>query len=186
VRIMVRILPKIWRRFLAIVLRLNKHVWFSNALRMFVYRKLLDVPIGLESIIWAGNRFNEVSSLSIGNNVIIGPHNVFLIRGGMKIGNNVNISGFSFFISQSHDVNDPMGHTRLAEIVIQDNAWIATNATIMPGVKIGKGAVVAAGAVVVKDVPDYVVVAGNPAKQVAMRSPDIRYRLKDTKGMKWL
>jgi maltose O-acetyltransferase len=183
---MVEMLPKIWRRLRAIILRLNKHLWFSNTLRMFIYRQILEIPIGLKCIIWAGNRFNDISSLSIGNNVIIGPQNVFLIRGGMRIGNNVNISGFSFFISQSHDVNDPMGHTQLAEIVIQDNAWIATNATILPGVVIGKGAVVCAGAVVTKSVPEYSVVAGNPAAEIKKRNKRIDYLLSDVNGIKWL
>jgi maltose O-acetyltransferase len=153
---------------------------------MFIYRQILAIPIGLKSIIWAGNRFNDTSSLSIGSNVIIGPQNVFLIRGGMRIGNNVNISGFSFFISQSHDVNDPMGHTKLEEIIIQDNAWIATNATILPGVIVGKGAVVCAGAVVTKSVSEYSVVAGNPAVEIKKRNKQIDYLLSDVNGIKWL
>ncbi|WP_279304971.1 acyltransferase [Polynucleobacter victoriensis] len=151
-----------------------------------MYKKLLNIPIGKQSIIWAGNKFNDVSSLSIADNVIIGPNNVFLIRGGLKIGNNVNVSGFSFFISQAHDVNDPMGHTSLSEIVIKDDAWVATNSTILPGVTIGKGAVVCAGAVVTKSVDDYAVVAGNPAVKIKERCPRIDYRLNDVSGIKWL
>ncbi len=183
---MIKIFPKILRRLRAIVLRLNKHMWFSNACRMFIYKKILGIPVGKGSIIWAGNKFNDVSNLSIANNVIVGPHNVFLIRGGLRVGNNVNISGFSFFISQSHDVNDPMAHTSLKEIVIKDGAWIATNATILPGVTVGKGAVVCAGAVVTKSVDDYAVVAGNPAVKIKERSRRIDYLLNDVNGMKWL
>lgn len=173
-------------RLKLIALRLAKHLIFSNRLRMWLYRSFLGMEMGNDCIIWAGNRFNDISSLSMGNNVIVGPGNVFLVRGGIEIGNNVNLSGFSFFISQSHDVNNPYGHTSLAKIRIKDDAWVATNSMIMPGVTIGRGAVVAAGSVVVKDVPDYCVVAGNPARQIGTRSPDIRYRLADTKGMKWL
>lgn len=177
---------RVINRLRQIILRLAKHFFFSNRLRMWLYRYVVGMRIGEDCVVWAGNKFNIITDFSMGNNVIVGPNNVFLIRGGIEIGNNVNLSGFSFFISQSHDVNDPHGHTLLAKIKIKDDAWVATHAMIMPGVTIGRGAVVAAGAVVLKDVPDYVVVAGNPAKQVAMRSPDIRYRLKDTKGMKWL
>ncbi len=173
-------------RLKLVVLRLAKHLIFSNRLRMWLYRSILGMEMGRECIVWAGNRFNDISGFSMGNNVIIGPGNVFLIRGGIEIGNNVNLSGFSYFISQAHDVNDPYGHTSLGKIRIKDDAWVATHAMIMPGVIIGKGAVVGAGAVVVKDVPDYVVVAGNPAHQIGRRSPDIRYRLNDTSGMKWL
>jgi acetyltransferase-like isoleucine patch superfamily enzyme len=153
---------------------------------MWLYRSILGMQMGNDCIVWAGNKFNDISQFSMGSNVIVGPNNVFLIRGGIEIGNNVNLSGFSFFISQSHDVNDPYGHTTLAKIFIKDDAWVATHAMIMPGVTIGRGAVVAAGAVVVNDVPDYHVVAGNPAKRVATRSSDIRYKLRDTKGIKWL
>jgi len=142
--------------------------------------------IGVETLILAGNKFNVIDNVSIGSNVIIGPSNVFLARGGVRIGNNVNISGFSYFISQSHDVNDPDGRTCLGQIVIRDNAWIATHAIVMPGITIGIGAVVAAGSVVVEDVPDYAVVAGNPAKRIKTRSSTIRYKLKDTQGIKWL
>ena len=177
---------KLVNRIKLIVLRLNKHLIFSNWLRMWFYRSFLSMNMGSDCIVWADNKFNDISDFSMGSNVIVGPGNTFLIRGGLSIGNNVNLSGFSFFISQSHDVNDPYGHTELKKITIQDNAWIATNTMIMPGVNIGKGAVVAAGSVVVKDVPDYAVFAGNPARQIGTRSPDIRYRLDDTKGLKWL
>jgi acetyltransferase-like isoleucine patch superfamily enzyme len=173
-------------RLKLIVLRLAKHLIFSNRLRMWLYHSFLGMEMGRDCIVWAGNRFNDITGFSMGSNVIVGPNNVFLIRGGIEIGNNVNLSGFSFFISQSHDVNDPYGHTLLAKIRIKDDAWVATHAMVMPGVTIGRGAVVAAGAVVVKDVPDYVVVAGNPARQIGTRLPDVRYRLNDTSGMKWL
>lgn len=177
---------KVVHRIKLIVLRLNKHLIFSNWLRMWFYRSCLSMNMGSDCIIWGDNKFNDISDFSMGNNVIVGPGNTFLIRGGLAIGNNVNLSGFSFFISQSHDVNDPYGHTELKKITIQDDVWIATNSMIMPGVNVGKGAVVAAGSVVVNDVLDYAVVAGNPARQIGTRSPDIQYRLNDTKGLKWL
>ena len=180
------LLSKVYNRLSAILLRITKNIIFSNSLRMWLYRDMMRMKMGQDCIIWGGNKFNDVSKFSMGNNVIIGPNNVFLIRGGIKIGDNVNISGFSFFISQEHDINDPFGHTSLKEIIVEDNSWIATGSTIMPGVKIGKGAVVASGSVVTKDVPNFTVVAGNPAKKIKMRSEDIRYRLNDTKGLKWL
>jgi len=142
--------------------------------------------IGKESIIWAGNSLNVNDNFKAGNNVIIGPNNVFLIRGGIVIGDNVNISGFSYFISQYHNINDPYGHTKLSKIIIEDNVWIATNSTILPGVKLGKGSVVAAGSVVTKNVTPYSVVAGNPAKEIKKRSKLIKYKLNDTNGIKWL
>jgi acetyltransferase-like isoleucine patch superfamily enzyme len=179
-------LKKLKYRLKLYILRIAKHIIFSNTLRMFFYKKIIGIPIGKKSIIWAGNKINEASNLKIGNNVIIGPANVFLIRGGLVIGNNVNLSGFSFFISQEHDVNDPYSHTKLSPIVIKDNAWIATNSTILPGVTIGEGSVVAAGSVVTKNVPPYSVVAGNPAKEIKKRNKTIKYVLSDIHGIKWI
>lgn len=172
-------------RLSAIFLRINKFI-ILNKLRMFIYKKILGLNIGENSIIWCGNIFNDITDTKIGKNVIIGPNNVFLIRGGIDIGNNVNLSGFSFFISQSHNYNDPYGHTTIAKIVIKDNAWVATASTILPGVIIGEGAVVAAGSVVVRNVPNYAVVAGNPAKIVGKRNKEIKYVLNDSTGIKWL
>lgn len=173
-------------RLVLYTLRLNKLVFFSNRLRMYVYRKIVGMPIGQDTIIWAGNVFNDAQKFSVGDNCIIGPKNVFLIRGGLQIGNNVNLSGFSFFISQGHDVNDPNMSTKLAPIRIDDDSWVATNATILPGVHIGQGAVVAAGSVVTKDVHPFTVVAGNPARMIKERRRNFQYKLNDTKGMKWL
>ncbi|GAB4392149.1 MAG: hypothetical protein Tsb005_04910 [Gammaproteobacteria bacterium] len=177
---------RITNRLSLYVLRINKWIFFSNWLRMTLYKTLTPMLIGNDSIIWAGNIFNVANDFRLGSNCIIGPRNVFLIRGGIKIGNNVNISGFSFFISQGHDVDDPYMHTTVAKIVIEDDAWLATHVTIMPGVKIGRGAVVAAGAVVTKDVSPFTVVAGNPARVIKKRSDNVQYKINDCRGMKWL
>jgi maltose O-acetyltransferase len=154
---------------------------------MFVYRRIIGMCIGHESILWAGNIINDPASLVVGKNCIIGPANVFLSRGGIVIGNNVNISGFSYFLSQGHDVTAAdLTRTVFAPIAIDDNAWIATHAIIMPGVRVGCGAVVAAGAVVTHDVPPFTVVAGNPARPIKERSIEIDYKLNATGGMTWL
>jgi acyl-[acyl carrier protein]--UDP-N-acetylglucosamine O-acyltransferase len=59
-------------------------------------------------------------------------------------------------------------------IIIEDEVWLGTNALIMSGVRIGKGAIVAAGAIVTKDVPPYAIVGGNPARIIKMRhSPEV-------------
>lgn len=57
-------------------------------------------------------------------------------------------------------------HSKFAPIIIEDNVWVGERASILKGVRIGKGAIVAMGAVVTKDVPEYSIVAGNPAKVV--------------------
>lgn len=84
----------------------------------------------------------------------------------VTIGKYVCINDGVIILSASHDVSDPLWQHKKAPIYIGDYAWIATNAIILPGVTIGKGAVVGAGAVVSKNVNDYSIVIGNPAKEI--------------------
>ena len=85
------------------------------------------------------------------------------------LANNVIINDGCILLTASHDVDNPDWQQISAPIVIEDYAWIATNSIILPGVTIGKAAVVGAGSVVSKDVLPYQVVAGNPARVVKNR-----------------
>ncbi|WP_370630610.1 DapH/DapD/GlmU-related protein [Mucilaginibacter sp. 21P] len=76
-----------------------------------------------------------------------------------------------------HDYNSPDFAQAGAPVVIEDYAWVCSRAIILPGVTIGRGAVVAAGAVVTRDVAPYTVVGGTPAKKIADRNPDLVYNL---------
>ena len=72
------------------------------------------------------------------------------------------------------------------DTVIENDVWIGFNATIMPGVHIGNGAIIGTGALVTKDVPDYAIVGGNPAKLIRMRFDEkIRERLLELKWWDW-
>lgn len=85
----------------------------------------------------------------------------------VKIGNHVRIAPYTIILdSDFHDVNDHFSDGVTRPVIIGDHAWIATRATILKGVRIGEGAVVAAGAVVTKDVEPYTLVAGVPARFV--------------------
>lgn len=95
-------------------------------------------------------------------------------EGSITIGNNVRIAPHVMMIAANHvfdDVTKPITTQGLVRksIVVEDDVWIAGRANIMAGVRIGTGSVVAAGAVVTKDVPPYSVVAGVPAKVIKMR-----------------
>lgn len=96
-------------------------------------------------------------------------------RGGLKIGAYVSISPSVKLITASHEVNSADFKLEVKPIVINDFVWICTSAIILPGVTLGKGCVVASGAVVTKDVPEYVIVGGNPAKIIGIRSKDLTY-----------
>ena len=90
---------------------------------------------------------------------------LMMSRGGITIEDDVMIAANVSLITNNHDVYDrPV--LLCKPVHIKQGAWIGANATILPGVTVGKYAVVAAGSIVTKDVPDYTVVAGNPAKVI--------------------
>ena len=108
---------------------------------------------------------NYGKHITIGKNVFINFDCTFLALGGITIEDDVLIGPKVSLITENHPLN-PEERKGLTgkPILIKKNAWIGANATILPGVTIGENAVVAAGAVVSKDVPDNTIVGGIPAK----------------------
>ncbi|NJL77182.1 MAG: sugar O-acetyltransferase [Saprospiraceae bacterium] len=101
----------------------------------------------------------------IGKNVFINFDCVFLDLGGITIEDNVLIAPKVSLLTESHPLNPTERQSLIPKpIHIKKNAWIGANATILQGVTVGENAVVSAGSVVTKDVPDNVVVGGIPAK----------------------
>src|SRR6185369_10201510 len=94
------------------------------------------------------------------------------------IGNNVSIAGEVRIYTMEHDIDSPDFAEIGAPVVIDDYVVIGTRVTILPGVHIGKGAVIASGAVVTKDVEPYSVVGGIPAKEIKKRKENLQYTLK--------
>ena len=114
--------------------------------------------------------------LKLGDGVSVGWFAELDARGGITVGHDTNISSHVKLITGSHDIDDPNFTADFLPIHIGHHCWIGTGATVLQGVKIGDGAVVAAGAVVNKDVPPYTVVGGVPAKCIRKRSGDISYK----------
>ena len=110
---------------------------------------------------------NGVGNVIIGQNTLIGIGNTII--GPIKIGNNVIFAQNIVASALNHEYRDPnlpiyKQPIITKEIIIEDDCWIAANAVITAGVTIGKHSVIAAGAVVTKDIPPYSVAVGNPAK----------------------
>lgn len=106
-----------------------------------------------------------LDKLKIGRNVFINSNLLAMSRGGITIEDDVNIAANVCLLSNNHDPYD-REVIRCRPIHIQKGAWIGANATILAGVSIGKHSIVGAGAVVTKDVPNYAVVVGNPARVI--------------------
>jgi acetyltransferase-like isoleucine patch superfamily enzyme len=144
----------------------NCPTFFGRAL----FLKLGGAKIKGKIYLHKGNYFTDFKKIQIEGNCIIGRKNVFLSRGGIKIGKNCLFSGNSFLITQSHELESENFDTVVKPIEVGNNCWIGTNATILPGVKLGEGCVVGASAVVTKSFPPYSVIVGNPAKKVKERN----------------
>lgn len=160
---------------------ISKIIYFSfrvlKRLKMYIFRPLFGKygkgfifdPNGLYSYenIYVGNNVSigyspvfmaALSEIRIGNNVMFGP-NVTIIGG------NHNTVVVGKFMTDVHEksVNDDLN------VVIEDDVWVGCNVTILRGVTVGRGSIVAAGAVVNKSVPPYAIVGGNPAKILKFR-----------------
>jgi acetyltransferase-like isoleucine patch superfamily enzyme len=117
----------------------------------------------------SAEHLDENSYLHIGENAVIFTESVLDCTAGIKIGKNVGVGGRSLLFT--HGGWEIGGHpTKYGSITIEDNAWLAWDVRVLPGVTIGEGAAVGLSAVVTKDVPSYAVVAGNPARVLKMRN----------------
>jgi carbonic anhydrase/acetyltransferase-like protein (isoleucine patch superfamily) len=115
--------------------------------------------------------------IEIGPGAVIGFWATLDGRLGIKIGRDVNISSEAALMTLQHDPDAPDFGTRGGPIVVEERAWISFRATILPGVTIGRGAIVAANATVTKDVEPFTIVAGTPAKPIGKRSEALDYHL---------
>jgi len=132
--------------------------------------------IGKDSSISLYCTFLEPWNIRIGNNVAINQSVFIDARGGVDIGSNVNIGRSVYIYTGSHEYNKPGFDYLLKRVNVCDDAWIASNSVILPGVIIGKGSVTAAGSVVTKSTEPHTVVGGNPAKKIKDRIIELDYK----------
>lgn len=149
----------------------------SHLLRKFIYRNIFGMDLQKKTVIYYGLEFRDAKKLKIGNS-IIGDKALLDARNGIEIKDNVNISSNVSIYTEQHDHRDPefkCNSDDSFKVVIDDRAWIGPNVIILPGVHIGKGSVIAAGAVVTKSVPAYTIAAGIPAKKIGDRNQNLIY-----------
>jgi maltose O-acetyltransferase len=150
----------------------------SVTLRRLWYRHVLGIQLGRHASVLMGAYVaflspgaNRRSGARIGRNSRINRKCTLDFRGGLTIGDNVSISPEVMFVGGSHDVNNPWFDDVLRPISVEDYAFIGTRAMILPGVTVGRGAVVTAGSLVSGDVAPMTIVAGVPARRVGVRDP---------------
>lgn len=148
-----------------------------HCIRLLYYRKVMRFEIGAGSHVLMGVIFDAPRKFSMGKNSVLTRGCKIGNRGGVRIGNNVSVAEEAFILAGDHDPNDPFFPSRFAPVVIEDHAFIGSRALILKGVCVGRGAVVGAGAVVHKTVNAHEIVAGNPAKPIGERNPDLRYEI---------
>jgi len=116
--------------------------------------------------------------IRLGKNSIVNHSCMLDGRDIISIGENVSISPYVHIITASHDANSSDFAYVSKPVIIEDYVWLGSRATVLPGVTIGKGAVVATGAVVTKNVDPYAVVAGVPARKIGERPENLQYNTK--------
>ena len=125
---------------------------------------------GPRAVVSPSNIGGKLDRLQIGSDCAIGRVEIQL-HAPVTIGNSVVINDGCRLLTGSHNIHSPQWELIAKPIVVDDYAWVATNAVLLPGVTIGRGAVVGAGAVVTRSVAPLEVVAGNPARRIGKRTP---------------
>ncbi len=155
-----------------VVNRIPLHSW-----RIHIYQKIYGFDLDHGSTILLGVKFYGSKRFSLGKGSVINDGCRLDNRAGITIGNSVSLSSEVAVITADHNVQDSAFEPSLRSVSIGDFVYVGIRATILPGVTIGTGAVVAASSLVTADIPPFSIVAGNPAKIIGWRSKDLSYTL---------
>lgn len=132
-----------------------------------VLQELFEDRLGENSYVAAPIHGVCLDKVTIGKNVYINSNILMMSRGGITIEDDVMIAANVSLLTNNHDSYERQVLT-CKPIIIKKGAWLGAGATLLPGVTVGKYAIVGAASVVTHDVPDYVVVVGSPAKVIKM------------------
>jgi len=162
--------------FWLMILTLVGYIPFHTIRWLFYAISGMKISPNAHIHMWA--RFYNPSGITVGEDTIIGDHALLDGRAPLGIGKHVDIASSVMIYNSEHDINSEDFRAIEAPVEIGDCVFIGPRAIILPGVKIGKGAVVAAGAVVTKDVPELAIVGGVPAEVIGERKlKDPHYKL---------
>lgn len=154
--------------------RLGKRVFVASGAELVAGRGE-EIVVGEQCTILRGALLYPYGGrIVIGDRVGINPYCVIYGHGGLTIGNDVMIATGCIIIPANHNIDDlarPMNSQGLTTrgIIIEDDVWLAARVTVLDGVRIGRGAVIGAGAVVTKDIPPFAIAVGVPARVVGSR-----------------
>src|SRR3989339_1176985 len=156
--------------------------WFVGNVPCHVFRRcmysLSGMKIGKNSVIHMKARIYNPSGISIGEGTLLGEQILLDGREKLQIGSHVDIASQVMIFNSEHDVHSEDFRAVSQPVTIEDYVFVGPRAIILPGVKIGRGAAVAAGAVVTKDVAPLTIVGGAPAKPIRKRNlKSLHYRI---------
>ena len=174
-----KILNRIYNYYLDLKVSL---LWCLGYIPSHIFRKLLfklaGVSIGPKSTIHIGARFYQPKNISIGKGTIIGDHATLDGRAQLTIGNHVDIASGVMIFNSQHDIHSEDMRPEEKPVIIEDYVFIGPRSIILPGITIKKGAIIAAGAVVTKDVSEKTIVGGVPAREIGPRKiKSLKYKL---------
>lgn len=151
----------------------------SNRIRNFLYRTVFFMKLSKGTVISAGCEIRSPWNIKLGRCTVMG--NCILDgRSGLVMEDNVVLGMCVHIWTQEHDVNSPsfaVPPEHRGKVVIHERAWVCSDSTILPGLDIGEGAVVASRACVTKDCAPFTIYGGVPAKKIGERSHDLTYQL---------
>jgi acetyltransferase-like isoleucine patch superfamily enzyme/GT2 family glycosyltransferase len=146
--------------------------WIRTAFARYVLRLNIETRVALHI-----GLFITGSNIRIGCRSVLNRRVYLDGRGKLEIGEDCSIAPEVYILSVTHDPQHPGFKPQLRETVIGDRVWIGARAIVLPGVRIGDGAVIGAGSTVTKNVEAYSIVAGNPARVIKQRNHELNYRL---------
>ena len=151
----------------------------SFKIRAFLYKNIFLMKVGENTKIRGFVEFSALWNIEIGENTMIGQECKFDDRNGLYIGNNVNISDSTAIWTEQHDINDTNFNCndKGGKVIINDRVWLDFRSIILPNINVGEGVVLGSGAIATKDLDEYSLYAGIPAKKIKERNKDIKYFL---------